>query len=132
VRGGCYNQINRLSILTDKQVPIILVTDDDGIWSIDHCPSKHPDHHSLVAEYCRAISLSIVTLYKQFQTMLRNTNKFCFYSLDGVYIPPQNNDENWALSEDDTDASTISFHPDLIQNNNEKILFLQQIQQTSY
>jgi hypothetical protein len=115
LRGGCYNQTIRLSALTDKGIPIILSTDDDGIWPIDHCPSKHPGHHSLVAEYCRAFSLSLITSHKQLRKMLHNTNKFCFYSLDGVYIPLQNNEENWALPKDDTYASTIVFHPDLIK-----------------
>lgn len=115
LREGCYNQVIRLSALTDRDIPIILSTDDDGIWPIDHCPSKHPGHHSLIAEYCRAFSLSIITSPTQLQTMLRNTNKFCFYSLDGAYIPLEVREEDWKLIKDDTNASTIIFHPDVIK-----------------
>ncbi|CAF3915700.1 unnamed protein product [Rotaria sp. Silwood1] len=37
------------------RVPVVLSTDNDGIWPIDQCQSKHFGHHSLAAEYCRAI-----------------------------------------------------------------------------
>ena len=123
LREGCYNQVIRLSALTDRDIPIILSTDDDGIWPIDHCPSKHPGHHSLIAEYCRAFSLSIITSPKQLRTMLRNTNKFCFYSLDGAYIPAEVREEDWKLLKDDTDASIVIFHPDLIKTIMAKYYF---------
>lgn len=115
LREGCYHTVIRLDALTKKNIPIILSTDDDGIWPIDHCPSMHPGHHSLIAEYCRALSLKIITTPKQLQTMISNTNKYCFYSLEGVFIPPQHRENDWKLPKDDITGSTIIFHPDLIK-----------------
>lgn len=115
LREGCYQTVIRLSALTEQNIPIILSTDDDGVWPIDHCPSKHPGHLSLIAEYCRAFSLKIITSPEQLQNMLRNTNKFCFYSVEGVFIPVEHREEFWKLPKDDKNGSTIIFHPDVIK-----------------
>ncbi|CAF4284018.1 unnamed protein product [Rotaria sp. Silwood2] len=115
LREGDHHQTIRLEALAKRGIPIILSTDDDGIWPIDHCPSKHAGHHSLVAEYCRAFSLSVITSHEQLEKMLFNTNRFCFYSLDGVYIPAQNNNKYRVWSNEDSNASTIVFHPDVIK-----------------
>jgi hypothetical protein len=115
LREGDRQQTIRLNSLTDLDVPIILATDDDGIWPIDHCLSKHPGHQSLVAEYCRAFSLSLITVPQDLRKMLKNTKDACFYSCDGVYLPSDNTNEHDVLTNDDKNASTIVFHPDLIK-----------------
>jgi hypothetical protein len=67
---------------------MILSTDGDGVWPIDHCPSKHPGHHSLAAEYCRAISSSLIKDSQQLYKMLQNTQRFRFYSeFSGIILP---------------------------------------------
>ncbi|CAF0890921.1 unnamed protein product [Rotaria sordida] len=55
-RAGPGKQTHSLNSFFDPhRVPVIISTDDDGIWPIDQCQLKHPGHHSLAAEYCRAI-----------------------------------------------------------------------------
>jgi hypothetical protein len=115
IREGNPEQTLRLKPLTDIDVPIILATDDDGIWPIDYCPSKHPGHLSLVAEYCRAFSLSLITEPKDLRKILKNTEEACFYSCKGEDSSIYNIDEHGILPNDDKVASTIVFHPDLIK-----------------
>ncbi|CAF0797057.1 unnamed protein product [Adineta ricciae] len=67
-----------LNYLYEIGVPIVLSTDDDGIWPIDKCPLEHQAHHSLAAEYCRAISTHFITREDQLRLMIDNTKKFCF------------------------------------------------------
>jgi hypothetical protein len=114
LRGGDYQQTIRLDALRDYNIPIILSTDDDGIWPIDHCPSKHPGHHSLVAEYCRAFSSSLITSSGQLQNILENTKRFCFSSLNTKLSEQKSKSKTKAFFYDDKYASTIIFHPDVV------------------
>lgn len=67
-----------LSDLYDFDVPVILSTDDDGIWPIDKCPLGHEGHHSLAAEYCRAITTRFITEQNQLTNMINHAKKFRF------------------------------------------------------
>lgn len=44
----------------DLELPVVLSTDDDGVWPIANCRAHHT-HVSLAAEYCRAIDLGAFT-----------------------------------------------------------------------
>jgi hypothetical protein len=115
LRGGNFQQILQLKALYRRRVPIILATDDDGIWPIDHCPSKHPGHHSLVAEYCRAISSGLIQNSTRLRAILQNTEKYRFFSVNGQWTPPGTSNDISMLPVDNEHASTVIFHPDLIK-----------------
>ncbi|CAF1072778.1 unnamed protein product [Adineta ricciae] len=67
-----------LHVLKQFDIPIVLSTDDDGIWPIDRCPLGHQGHHSLAAEYCRAITTSFITEENQLKIMTQGAKRFCF------------------------------------------------------
>ncbi|CAF0952646.1 unnamed protein product [Adineta steineri] len=69
-----------LSALYKIKVPVVLSTDDDGIWPIDKCALGHQSHHSLAAEYCRAITSCFITERKQLENMVEDAKRFCFIS----------------------------------------------------
>ena len=71
-----------LSALYRIGIPVVLSTDDDGIWPIDRCPIGHQSHHSLAAEYCRAITSRFITEEEQLQMMIAQFRK--------VPIPQEN------------------------------------------
>jgi len=54
-----YNSVGSdspLDILSQHGIKFVLSTDDDGVWPIDRCNDNHPGHHSVAAEYCKAIT----------------------------------------------------------------------------
>ncbi|CAF1666966.1 unnamed protein product, partial [Adineta ricciae] len=111
LRRGDAGRPLRLGGLFDR-VPIILATDDDGVWPIDHCAFIHPGHHSLTAEYCRAISSGLIDKTDQLQKILQNTRDFCFWNMGGSlrkpskpYYSPQYNHL----------GNTIIIHPDILR-----------------
>ena len=113
LRDGNLAQMLRLDTLEKLNAPIILATDDDGIWPIDQCPLKHPGHQSLPAEYCRAISSSLIKSSSQLLRILENTRNFCFSDQGGIMPKPK--DSETALIDSRQD-NTIIIHPDIIKN----------------
>ena len=109
LRQGNNRQPLRLDGLFGK-IPIILATDDDGVWPIDQCAYTHPGHQSLVAEYCRAISSGLINQVDQLSNVLQATKNFCFWNTDGTM--PKSADKN-ALPVDDILINTVIIHPDL-------------------
>ncbi|CAF1508890.1 unnamed protein product, partial [Rotaria sordida] len=91
LRQGNIAQTHCLNALLNLKAPIILSTDDDGIWPIDKCSFVHPGHHSLTAEYCRAISSSIFTEPKDLELILENSKNFCFFDVNG-HLPSKKYD----------------------------------------
>ena len=103
LRGGDFKKILCLGDLFQMNAPITLSTDDDGIWPIDQCPVTHPGHQSLAAEYCRAISSSLIETNEHLRWTFETMKKFCFqdmkYELQPKFIaaateiecPPMNN-----------------------------------------
>ena len=81
LRGGDFKQILCLGDLFQMDAPITLSTDDDGIWPIDQCPVTHPGHQSLAAEYCRAISTSLIETEKNLRWTFETMKKFCFQNM---------------------------------------------------
>ena len=116
LRAGNYEKAIRLDSLRELGVPIILGTDDDGVWPIDRCtnPSGHPMHISLVAEYCRAIDSKLIEL-NDLEVALTDAKEFCFFSIDDICVSPKKR-HGWAvLPDDDKSSFTIIFHPDVIK-----------------
>ena len=111
LRQGNIAQTHCLDALLKLEAPIILSTDDDGIWPIDRCSSVHPGHHSLTAEYCRAISSSLFKEPKDLEKLLENSEKFCFSKIVGNLprVP-------YDLSKEDVKINTIILHPDLVKH----------------
>ena len=93
LRQGDFAQTHRLDALFELEAPIILATDDDGIWPIDRCSLGHRGHHSLAAEYCRAIASSIIKKPEQLEKILKDTRDFCFSNMEGT-MPGRNHSDN--------------------------------------
>lgn len=111
LRQGDNQQPLRLDGLFGK-IPIILATDDDGVWPIDQCAYTHPGHQSLVAEYCRAISSGLIKEADQLNSVLQATKNFCFWNTGGKMPITA---DRYALPADDTLINTVIIHPDLIR-----------------
>jgi adenosine deaminase len=58
-----------LRCFLDEQLPVVLSTDDDGIWAIHKCKC-HYRHISVAAEYCRAIECGDIGTESELQEML--------------------------------------------------------------
>lgn len=111
LRLGNIAQTHCLNALLKLKAPIVLSTDDDGIWPIDCCSVVHPGHHSLTAEYCRAMSSSLFTTPKHLEKIFENSKNFCFFDMKGdlpkkPYEPPMN----------DFQINTVILHPDLVEH----------------
>ncbi len=79
LRQADFAHTHRLNALFDANIHVILATDDDGIWPIDHCSCVHPGHQSLAAEYCRAISSSLISEEGQLESILESAKNFNFW-----------------------------------------------------
>ncbi len=86
-----------LSYLYDIGVPVVLSTDNDGIWPIDKCALGHQSHHSLGAEYCRAITTRFITKEDQLENMIKDSKRFCF---DKIKELVRLNESNTSVNED--------------------------------
>jgi hypothetical protein len=102
------NQPIKLDKLRDF---IILATDNDGVWPIDNCRSKHKGHQSVAAEYCQAISSSLISSSEELKKMLERTNNCRFHRLNNHNRPMLKEKEEIV----DTFTSAIILHPDLIK-----------------
>jgi hypothetical protein len=112
LRKGDYRQTLQLDTLSKLDAPIILATDDDGVWPIDNCSQNCPGHHSLSAEYCRAISSQIISDIKVLEKMFENMRIFRFYSTNKQMLMPK---VNISILPHDIRASSVVIHPDIIQ-----------------
>ena len=117
LRQGDFAQSHRLDALFELNAPIILATDDDGIWPLDRCSFNHPGHHSLAAEYCRAITSSIIKTPIQLDRILKDTQAFCFFQVkktstnDQAAIPRTEN----VPDVDRESFSNIVIHRDVVK-----------------
>ena len=110
LRQGDFVRSLCLHALIDEKIPIILATDDDGIWPIDQCSCVHPGHQSLAAEYCRAISSGLIGTADHLHTVFRSTKEFCFWAESDHHTPsPDDHDDN-------NIAYTVIVRPDIIQH----------------
>lgn len=102
----------QLNALLNLPAPIILATDNDGIWPIRKCPCGKRTHFSLSGECCRAISTKIIQSLKDLQLMFENMKTFRFYTHDNKVIMPKA--DNSVLPHD-TRVFTVIIHPDIIK-----------------
>ncbi|CAF0766836.1 unnamed protein product [Didymodactylos carnosus] len=111
LRQGNYARTHCLDELFKLKAPIILATDDDGIWPIDRCSVVHPGHHSLTAEYCRAISSSLFATPKELQRIFDNSKNFCFFDMGGMLptIP-------YSFPMDRASNNAVILHPDIVKH----------------
>ena len=103
IRGCNYRQIRGLNEFFKIKTPIMLSTDDDGIFPIERCSINHPGHHSLTSEYCRAISSSLFKTDKQLHETFETMKTFFFQDMNhqrqgeftaeatAIECPPMNN-----------------------------------------
>ena len=96
------------------KVPIILATDDDGVWPIDHCAFVHPGHHSLTAEYCRAISSGLINDATKLEKILKDTKDFCFWKMGGKIHEP-NVSRLYPLKRHAL-SNNLIIHPDILKH----------------
>ncbi len=103
--GGTY----MIGVLQSHGAPVLLSTDDDGVWPIDSCPHKHHQHHSLAAEYCKAITSKLVRAKQILQQMLDNGKRYRFWdgSLEPV-APLRISNQRFAH------RTAIALHPRLV------------------
>jgi hypothetical protein len=59
------------------QVPVVLCTDDDGIWAIQKC-ERHHHHISVGHEFCEAIGRKEITNSKQIDQLVSDGRKYAF------------------------------------------------------
>lgn len=111
LRDADFAQILRLKELFKMKVPIVLATDDDGIWPIDQCPSAHPGHHSLAAEYCRALSTLLIDTDENLLWTFKTMRRFCFSDMRSRI---QESFVKCAHSRNSPRLNTIIVHPHII------------------
>jgi hypothetical protein len=129
LRQGDFAHTLRLDALLGANIPIILATDDDGIWPIDQCSFVHPGHQSLAAEYCRAISSCLISENEHLSNFLESARNFCFWDPENNRRENTEQDTSNSSPDDDDDdidrdpnsdhddniANTIIIHPDIIK-----------------
>jgi hypothetical protein len=59
------------------QVPVVLCTDDDGIWAIQKC-ERHHHHISVAHEFCEAIDRKEIKDKKQIDPLVSDGRKYSF------------------------------------------------------
>jgi hypothetical protein len=90
------NAAHILHFLFDKGIPVILSTDDDGIWPLDNCGKGHTQHISLPGEFCKGIQYKVLRNFEEIEGICETTKKYCFWSQG---------------QEEDTDASSMKPPP---------------------
>ena len=66
----------------ELNLPVVLCTDDDGIWSIRKC-SAHYSHISVAHEYCAAIEAGEIDSSDKLREMLRLARE-CSFGIGGI------------------------------------------------
>jgi hypothetical protein len=112
MRKGSSRQPLQLNALLKLKAPIILATDNDGIWPILKCPCREPSHFSLSGECCRAISTNIIKSLEELKVMFKNMKKFRFYNDKNTLIMPKADN---SILPHDTKNFTVIIHPDIIK-----------------
>ena len=111
LRKGDFQRALQLDALLKLGAPIILATDDDGIWPIDNCLQNCPSHHSLSGEYCRAISSRIIQETEVLEKMFKDIKIFSFYTDQNMSLMPIAD----LILPNDIKAFTVVIHPDIIK-----------------
>lgn len=64
----------------DCNFPVLLSTDDDGVWPLDMCSEQHLNHHSLAHEVCKAIKYNILNSGKELSKMIEDFREYSFFA----------------------------------------------------
>lgn len=64
------NNVRTLPTFLAAKLPVVLATDDDGIWAIHKC-KRHYYHVSVAAEYCEAICNGDIKDVEDLERMLQ-------------------------------------------------------------
>jgi adenosine deaminase len=112
LRNGTRQRPLQLDALFDLNVPIILATDNDGIWPITSCPCGQSSHFSLSGECCRAIETGIIKSVKHFEHMFKHMKTYRFCSENTELI---NTKADISILPHDPRAFTVVIHPDIIK-----------------
>lgn len=112
LRNGTRQQPLQLDALFDLNIPIILATDNDGIWPIINCPCGQSSHFSLSGECCRAIETGIINSAVHFKQMFQHMKTYRFCSENTELIK---NKADISILPHDPRAFAIVIHPDIIK-----------------
>jgi adenosine deaminase len=66
-----------LTAFLEEKLPVVLCTDDDGIWSIRKC-SSHYHHISVAHEFCDAIRRSEIETEACLKKLISDGRKYAF------------------------------------------------------
>lgn len=66
-----------LRMFLRERVPVVLGTDDDGIWAIHKC-RRHHHHVSVAAEFCQAIECGDIQTSEELQSLIQWGRKSAF------------------------------------------------------
>ncbi|CAF1216108.1 unnamed protein product, partial [Didymodactylos carnosus] len=102
---------HNLEILFNANIPVILATDDDGIWPINACPFGHNKHSSLPAEYCQAIDNKLIASTDQLKKMFSDTKSSAFWQPNHKFTPPPANNDAASFR-----PSFIVLHLDIVRH----------------
>ena len=77
---GTSNRNRRsLAVFFEEDLPVVLCTDDDGVWAIHKC-KRHYRHVSVGHEYCQAIMRRDITTKGQLTLLLEYARDLAFAS----------------------------------------------------
>ncbi|CAF1210121.1 unnamed protein product, partial [Rotaria magnacalcarata] len=111
LRRGDFQQALQLEALLNVGVPIILATDDDGIWPIDKCTKDCSGHHSLSGEFCRAISSQIINSKQMLEKIFEDMKNFPFYTEKNECCMPKSD----SILFYDVREFPVIIHPDIVK-----------------
>ncbi|CAF2268490.1 unnamed protein product [Rotaria magnacalcarata] len=111
VRRGNGKETHSLKTFFDFGIPIVLSTDNDGIWPIDQCILKHVGHHSVAAEFCRAIYSGIIINEGNLGNVIKNSKTYCFDKELGTL---RKTDTKKKEPEEEFQIPMVVLHPKLI------------------
>ncbi|CAF1957546.1 unnamed protein product [Rotaria magnacalcarata] len=111
VRRGNGKKTHSLKTFFDVGIPIVLSTDNDGIWPIDQCLLKHVGHHSVAAEFCRAIYSGIIINEGNLGNVIKNSKTYCFDKELGTL---RQTDTKKKEPEEEFQIPMVVLHPKLI------------------
>jgi hypothetical protein len=82
------------------ELPVVLCTDDDGIWAIERC-NAHKFHVSVAHEYCQCIMKGELKDPEQLKQMISLARRKAFAVLDEPDPPSPGDDDDGIESKDD-------------------------------
>lgn len=75
--GSTLTNDRSLTLFLKEKLPVVLCTDDDGIWSIHKC-SSHYHHISVAHEYCEAIKRDEISSEAELEKLIAAGRNYAF------------------------------------------------------